>query len=91
MKQYVAHVTVTLRRSILDVQGKTVEHALHSLHMPALKDVRIGKHVELHVAAPDKDRATELVDDACRKLLANPVMEDYSIEILELADTGVTA
>ena len=91
MKQYVAHVTVTLRRSILDVQGKTVEHALHSLHMPALSDVRIGKHVELMVQAPDKERATELVDDACQKLLANPVMEDYHIEILEPATNGAEA
>jgi phosphoribosylformylglycinamidine synthase len=91
MKQYVAHVTVTLRRSILDVQGKTVEHALHSLHMPAMKNVRIGKHIELDVQAPDRDRATELVEDACKKLLANPVMEDYHIEILEPATNGAEA
>lgn len=91
MKQYVAHVTVTLRRSILDVQGKTVEHALHSLHMPALGNVRIGKHIEVMVQAPDKERATELVNDACQKLLANPVMEDYHIEILEPATNGAPA
>lgn len=91
MKTYTAHVTVTLRRAILDVQGKTVEHALHSLHMPALSDVRIGKYIELQVQAPDRDTAAGLVDDACRKLLANPVMEDYTVQILEPASAGVTA
>ncbi len=52
MKTYTAHVTITLRRAILDVQGKTVEHALHSLHMPQLTNVRIGKYVEMVVQAP---------------------------------------
>ena len=88
MKHYVAHVTITLRKSILDVQGKTVENALHSLHMPALSNVRIGKHIEIDVHAPDKDQAHDLVEDACEKLLANPVMEDYSIAIMELRANG---
>ncbi|HCN05492.1 MAG TPA: phosphoribosylformylglycinamidine synthase [Bacteroidetes bacterium] len=90
MKTYTAHVTVTLRRSILDVQGKTVEHALHSLHMPSLTNVRIGKHIEVDVMAPDSETAQQLIDDACQKLLTNPVMEDYSISITE-SSTGVTA
>lgn len=90
MKTYTAHVTVTLRRSILDVQGKTVEHALHSLHMPSLTNVRIGKHIEVDVMAPDSETAQQLIDDACQKLLTNPVMEDYSISIIE-STTGVTA
>lgn len=84
MKHFTANVTVTLRSSILDVQGKTVEHALHSLHMPALSDVRIGKHIQLTVTAPDADTAREEVDDACKKLLTNPVMEDYSIYLTEV-------
>lgn len=90
MKTYTAHVTVTLRRSILDVQGKTVEHALHSLHMPSLTNVRIGKHIEVDVMAPDSETAQQLIEDACQKLLTNPVMEDYSISITE-SSTGVTA
>jgi phosphoribosylformylglycinamidine synthase subunit PurS len=52
MKHFTANVTVTLRKSILDVQGKTVENALHSMHMPALSDVRIGKHIQLTVTSP---------------------------------------
>jgi phosphoribosylformylglycinamidine synthase subunit PurS len=91
MKHYIANVTITLRKSILDVQGKTIEHALHSLHMPALSNVRIGKHIEIDVHAPDKEQAYELVEDACEKLLANPVMEDYAIAILEPRTNGTTA
>jgi len=91
MKHYVAHVTITLRKSILDVQGKTIENALHSLHMPALSNVRIGKHIEVDVHAPDKDQAYDLVLDACEKLLANPVMEDYTINILEPRTNGSPA
>lgn len=83
MKTYTASITVTLRRAILDVQGKAVEHALHSLHMPALGNVRIGKHIELDVQAPDRESANDLVMDACKKLLSNPVMEDFSIRLDE--------
>lgn len=83
MKTYTAHVTITLRRAILDVQGKTVEHALHSLHMPQLTNVRIGKYVEMVVQAPDAETARDVADEACSKLLANPVMEDYAIRIEE--------
>ena len=83
MKTYTAHVTITLRRAILDVQGKTVEHALHSLHMPQLTNVRIGKYVEMAVQAPDAQTAHDIADEACSKLLANPVMEDYAIRIEE--------
>ena len=91
MKHYTAHVTVMLRKSILDVQGKTVEHGLHSLHMPALSNVRIGKHIEIEVTAPDAETATAEVDEACKKLLANPVMEDYSISVIEVVVEEATA
>lgn len=70
MKTYTAHVTITLRRAILDVQGKTVEHALHSLHMPQLTNVRIGKYVEMVVQAPDAQTARDVADEACSMLMA---------------------
>ena len=91
MKQYIAHVKVMLRKSILDVQGKTVEQGLHSLHMPGFANIRIGKAIELEVTAPDKETATEQVEAACQKLLANPVMEDFSISIVEPATNGSEA
>lgn len=87
MKTYTAHITVTLRKAILDVQGKAVEQALHSLHMPSLGNVRIGKHIELAVSAVDEESAAASVRQACDKLLTNPVMEDYQFTLTELAAT----
>lgn len=89
MKTYTANITVTLRRAILDVQGKAVEHALHSLHMPSLGNVRIGKHIELTVSAVDHESASATVREACDKLLTNPVMEDYQFTLHEQAAVGV--
>ncbi len=91
MKHFVAHITVTLRKSILDVQGKAVEQALFSLHMPSLSNVRIGKYIEMDVHAPDAETAREQVEDACEKLLANPVMEDYTVSITEQRLAGEPA
>lgn len=78
-----AIITVKLRPSILDPEGKAIEHALRSLDYRALSGVRIGKLIELQVDAPDRAAAEAHVDEACRKLLANPVMEDYSYELQE--------
>lgn len=83
MKHYTAHITITLRRAILDVQGKTVEHALHSLAFQHISDVHIGKYVELTVAAASKDEAMAQVKEACSKLIANPIMEDFHIDLTE--------
>lgn len=85
MKTYTASITVTLRKAILDVQGKAVENALHSLHMPSLGNVRIGKYIELSVSAVDEDSASASVRQACDKLLTNPVMEDYQFTLTEHA------
>ena len=78
---FLAKITITLRTSILDPQGKAVHHAIESLGMPAVKDVRIGKHVELRIDASEKLEAERLTDEACKKLLANLVMEDYAFTV----------
>ncbi|MBT8400804.1 MAG: phosphoribosylformylglycinamidine synthase subunit PurS [Rhodothermia bacterium] len=76
-----ANVEVTLRPSILDPQGKAVQHALHDLGFAAVGKVRIGKHIELWIEAETETEARSLVDAACEKLLTNPVMEDYEYDI----------
>ena len=76
---YLAKVIVTVRRSILDPQGKAVHHALQSLRMDAVSEVRIGKFIELRIDSPSKSEAERAVKEACEKLLANPVMEDYEL------------
>ncbi|MBI4546774.1 MAG: phosphoribosylformylglycinamidine synthase subunit PurS [Ignavibacteriae bacterium] len=81
---YLAKIIVTLRKSILDPQGKAVHHALDSLGMNAVSEVRMGKYVEMKVNSSSKEEAESVTENACRKLLANPVMEDflYSVEKL---------
>ena len=58
-----------------------MENALHSIEFPMLSDVRIGKHVELSVEAENEETAHKIVDDACRKLIANPIIEDFKISL----------
>jgi phosphoribosylformylglycinamidine synthase subunit PurS len=78
-----AIITVKLRPSILDPEGKAIEHALQSLEFGSLSGVRVGKLIEVQVEGTDRDAASAVVDEACRKLLANTVMEDYSYELHE--------
>lgn len=82
---YKANVHVTLRASILDPQGKTVHHALGTLGHGSVERVRMGKYVELWIDERDAETAEAVARAACEKLLANPVMEDFSIEIEEAA------
>ncbi|MBI5638663.1 MAG: phosphoribosylformylglycinamidine synthase subunit PurS [Nitrospinae bacterium] len=78
-----AKVTVTLRDGILDTQGKAVEHALHSLGFTGVKNVRIGKHIEMDIDGADAATAKKQVDEMCGKLLSNPVMENFQITVTE--------
>ena len=76
-----AMVFVTLKPSILDPQGKTITSALHSLGYDAVQDVRQGKYFELDIAAETIDQARTLASEVADKLLANPVIESYRVEI----------
>ncbi len=80
---YKATVNVTLRKSILDPKGKAAHHALKDLGLTDISNVRIGKLIELDIDADDKEKAMEIAETACTKLLANEVMEDFEIEIHE--------
>ncbi len=83
MNTYHASIRIALRKNILDVQGKTVEQALHGMGMPAITDVHIGKSVEMTVQAHSHQEAHTLVETACKKLIANPIMEDFAITLHE--------
>lgn len=78
---YSAKIRITLRKSILDPQGKAVEHSIQSLGYKNIKDTRVGKFVELKIDASSENEAKNVTDEICSKLLANPVMEDYDFEI----------
>ena len=77
-----AIVTVTLKRGVLDPQGKAVALGLKSLGFGGISGVRIGKHIEIDLGDAAGDDARAQVEAMCRKLLANPVIEDFSVEIL---------
>ena len=74
-------VHVTLRPGVLDVQGKAVEAALHGLGWPGAGNVRVGKVIEMDIDGADAASAKETVEAMCAKLLANPVIEGYRVEI----------
>lgn len=78
---YKAIVNVTLRKSILDPKGKAAHHALKNLGLTDVQDVRIGKLIELDINASSESDAKKVAESACKQLLANEVMEDFSIEI----------
>ena len=82
---YHATIVVTLRTSILDPQGKAVEHAIQSLEAGSVRNVRIGKQIQCDIHAGTRAEAEKTAETICKKLLANPVMEDYTISIEERA------
>ena len=71
--------TVTLKKDVLDPQGKVVQNTLHNLGMENLKSIRQGKYFEIEIIDQNKDSAEKKVDDMCKRLLANLIIEDYKI------------
>jgi len=76
-------VTVYPRREILDPQGKAIRDALSRVGFPGVDDVRAGKSFEISLAGDDPEAARRQLRDMCERLLANTVVEDYSVELLE--------
>ena len=79
MGRYRVAVHVVPRRGILDPQGKAVSDALHSLGFSSVGDVHVGRHIVLDVSAESELVAADSVRDMCKRLLANPVTEDFEI------------
>jgi phosphoribosylformylglycinamidine synthase PurS subunit len=80
---YISKINISLRKTILDPQGKAIEHSLKSLGFEPIIDTRIGKYIELKIDAGSKQEAEQISEEACKKLLANPVMEDFTFEVTE--------
>ncbi|HUF77886.1 MAG TPA: phosphoribosylformylglycinamidine synthase subunit PurS [Thermoanaerobaculia bacterium] len=83
-----ATVTVYPRREILDPQGKAIREALGRIGFTGVEDVRAGKSFEIELAGEDREAAGRVLEEMCRKLLANPVVEDYSIDLGGRAGAG---
>ena len=74
-------IFVSLKRGVLDPQGKAIERSLHSLGYGEAHDVRMGKYIELDVDSDSCESVVARIREMCDKLLANPVIEDYRFEI----------
>ena len=85
-----ARVTVYPRREILDPQGKAIRDALSRVGFPGVDDVRAGKSFEISLADGDAEAARRQLRDMCERLLANTVVEDYAVELLEGNEGGRT-
>jgi len=83
-----ARVFVTLKPSVFDPQGTTVTDALHTMGYEAIRDVRQGKYFELEVDAATADEARTIASEVADKLLANPVIESYRIEVVDGGGRG---
>ena len=75
-------VTITLKNDVLDPQGKVVQNTLINLGMNNLKSIRQGKYFEIELNEKDQSKGEEKVNEMCKKLLANLIIEDYKINIL---------
>lgn len=76
-----AKVYVTLKKGVLDPQGKTIKQALEHLEFKGIEDIRLGKYIEITLNSKTKAEAEKEIKDMCEKLLANTVIEDYRFEI----------
>lgn len=81
--KFVAEIDVMPRKELLDPQGKAVLHSMDNLHIAGVEEVRIGKHIRVTVDAANAEEASSKVDEACKKLLANLIMETYHFTISE--------
>jgi phosphoribosylformylglycinamidine synthase len=88
MARFSVRVDVTHRPGILDPQGATIERALPALGWSNVSEVSVGKSIHLTVDADDDASARLQVDEMCRRLLTNPVLEDYGVEIAAVEAAG---
>jgi phosphoribosylformylglycinamidine synthase PurS subunit len=79
--KYIAEIDVMPHDALLDPQGKAVSGSMKNLGLPEIANVRIGKHIRLEVEAGNLDQAREKVEEACKQLLANPIMESYRFDL----------
>lgn len=75
-------VTVMLKEGVLDPQGKAISHALQTLGFPGVTDVHVGKIIDLDVAGTDRAAVQKQAEDMARDMLANLVIEDFTVEVL---------
>ncbi len=91
MSLFRIEIRVLPRPGLLDPEGKAIQHALHSLDYEQVHEVRVGKLLYLNVEAASSEEAREGAEAMCKRLLANPVTEDYEIDVREATEEAVPA
>ena len=76
-----AKIVITPKKAVVDPQGKTVRSALEQMGHQGIQAVHVGKYLEIELDGTDREAARKTLDEACRKFLSNPVIEDYRLEI----------
>ena len=79
--KFIAEIDIMPLKEILDPQGKAVTGSMKNLGLPEIQNVRVGKHITLELEAENEDSARQKVDEACRKLLVNLIMESYVFDL----------
>ncbi len=82
--KFIAEIDVMPLKALLDPQGKAVSHGLNKMGLSQIENVRIGKHITLEIDAASHDLAKQKVEEACKKLLSNPIMENFQFQLQEL-------
>ena len=82
--KFIAEIDVMPLKALLDPQGKAVTHGLGTMGLSEIENVRIGKHITLEIDATSHDVAKEKVQEACKKLLSNPIMESFHFQLQEI-------
>lgn len=81
MTEYLVEVRIALRTGLLDPEGNAIQHALRSLEFDEVEEVRVGRLLRVKLLADSPQSARDAAEAMCRKLLANPVTEDYEIQM----------
>ncbi len=84
MQKFKAAIDIMPLEALLDPQGKAVTSSMKNIGLPEITGVRVGKHITLIIDAKDKKAAESAVDEACKKLLCNQIMESYSFQLEEV-------
>lgn len=82
--KFFAEINIMPLKALLDPQGKAVTQSMHNIGYKTVENVRIGKHITLEIEAENKEKAHEKVEEACKKILSNPIMEDYEFIVKEI-------
>jgi phosphoribosylformylglycinamidine synthase PurS subunit len=80
--RYNVQIEITLKPTVMDAQGTTIEKAIHKLGHVDVNDVRIGKFVTMNVDADSPDKAKEIAENVSHELLANPIIEQYAVQVV---------